>query len=155
MRPVPLFAVVLTAFFTFSTAHAQDSWCNVKNGTAAEINDHFDGDPMAENHNTIDYFHYNKAGKADFHLKATAIGWVNHMHAISQYYRFSNGSYQYIAASEAGFGDIPPFEGLKIYKGTTLIAKQICVNGWQPFIDPSISVLPNDMDGSIAATFFG
>lgn len=152
MRSIPHLTVVLAALFTLSAAHAQVFTCTFKNGTTVKINDHFDGDPTAQNHNTINYFHYNQAGKADLYLTAVAMGWANQNHMITEYYRFQSRDYNYIALHDG----VMNFDGLKVYKGSTLVAKQACTNGgWSPALDPTSSILPNDMDGDIADTYLG
>ncbi|ASG84182.1 hypothetical protein KG918_003455 [Salmonella enterica] len=149
LKPFSL-VVALAAFFTLSVAQAQIYTCTFKNGTSVKINDHFDGDPTVQNHNAITYVHYNQAGKADLALTAVAIGWVNQAHAVTEYYRFKNGDYNYVALHDG----LTPFDGLSIYKGTQLIAKQPCTgDGWSPALDPSSTALPNDDDGQFADTF--
>lgn len=143
-------AVALTASFPLSAAHAQIFTCTFANGTSVKINDHFDGDPTTKNHNAVDYFHYDKAGLADLAMTAVAIGWVNQAHAVTEYYRFQNGDYSYVALHDG----LLSFDGLTVYKGTQLIAKQPCTDdGWSPALDPSSSALPNDSDGQLADTF--
>lgn len=152
MRSASLFAVVLMAFFTISAARAQVFTCTFQNGASIKIDDHYDGDLQKQPSKVIDYYHYNPTGQKDLHLTAVAMGWANQNHMITEYYRFQSRDYNYIALHDGAMN----FDGLKVYKGSTLVAKQACTNGgWSPALDPTNSVLPNDMDGDIADTYLG